>query len=290
MRSRSVHFVGKTRSRQAQRHQYSAEDHRRAGFQTRGRDAVIQQQRTAKRERHRQNNTKVPQHRLHCFFLSLLEGGKKLFGFAGGKLSDLGAGIRLLHLCAAKTARRLRDIDSRLLHYGHRAPAVFARATIHLYVAHKKNLTSPQIIGKRRSAETELLLLAWKTNQITKSQVITVLTPGPRKNVLRDETVPRLPSAKALPRKRIHGPAHSHGDQQEKDKRPRRVFRALHRTPPPQHPEGDGNNQREEQHRLQMREMKNRRQVHALRPRAASYACSAASRFSTPAVARNRVP
>ena len=140
LRSRSVHFVGKTRSRQAQRHQYSAEDHRRAGFQTRGRDAVIQQQRTAKRERHRQNNTKVPQHRLHCFFLSLLEGGKKLFGFAGGKLSDLGAGIRLLHDRTAKAAWRLHNFNSRLLHHGYGAPALLAGAAVHLYLAHEKNL------------------------------------------------------------------------------------------------------------------------------------------------------
>ncbi len=57
-------------------------------------------------------------------------------------------------------------------------------------------------------------------------------------------------------------------------------------------PKAMENQQREEQHRLQMTELDSHFRVHALRLRAASYACSAASRFSTPApaVARKRVP
>src|SRR5713226_537885 len=91
-------------------------------------------------------------------------------------------------------------------------------------------------------------------------------------------------------RERIHRPSDSHADQQKKEQRPHNVFHAVDRPPPAQKAKRDGNQQGEEQHGLQMAKLESQSRVHALRPRAASYACSAASRFSRPAVARKRVP
>src|SRR5216684_1680948 len=88
----------------------------------------------------------------------------------------------------------------------------------------------------------------------------------------------------------VHRPSDSHANQKKEKQRPHDVLHAIDRPPPAQEAKRDGNQQCEEQHRLQMTELESHFCVHALRPRAASYACSAASRFSTPAVARKRVP
>src|SRR5260370_13635855 len=92
------------------------------------------------------------------------------------------------------------------------------------------------------------------------------------------------------PRERVHRPSDSHADQQKEKQRPHDVLHAVHRPPPAQEAKCDGNQHCEEQHGLEMAELESHFNVHALRPRAASYACSATSRFSTPAVARKRVP
>src|SRR6266478_9954524 len=73
-------------------------------------------------------------------------------------------------------------------------------------------------------------------------------------------------------RKRIHRPADAHANQKEEEQRPDNIFYALDRLPPAQEPERDRDRQRKEQHRLQMSELESRSHVHALRPRAASYA------------------
>src|SRR5713226_2750498 len=73
-------------------------------------------------------------------------------------------------------------------------------------------------------------------------------------------------------RKRIHRPADAYSNQKEEEQRPDNVFYTLDRLPPAQEPERDRDHQREEQHRLQMSELESRSYVHALRPRAASYA------------------
>src|SRR5260370_20389436 len=93
-------------------------------------------------------------------------------------------------------------------------------------------------------------------------------------------------------RGRIHRPSDSHADQKKQKQRPHDVFHPVDRPPPAQETKRDGNQPPEEQHRLQMTELHSHFCIHALRLRAASYACSAASRFSTPApaVARKRVP
>src|SRR5580704_8176708 len=90
--------------------------------------------------------------------------------------------------------------------------------------------------------------------------------------------------------KGVHGPADAHADQQEEEERPYNVFHAVQRPAAAQKAERDGNDQREKQHRLKMAELEFESPAHPFRPRATSYACNAASRFSTPAVARNRVP
>src|SRR5205807_10114168 len=88
----------------------------------------------------------------------------------------------------------------------------------------------------------------------------------------------------------IHRPANSHANQKKKKQGPHDIFHALDRLSAAQKAKRDGNQQREEQHGLQMAELESHSRVHALRPRAASYACSADKRLSTPAVARKRVP
>src|SRR6266481_6438995 len=92
------------------------------------------------------------------------------------------------------------------------------------------------------------------------------------------------------PREGVHGPAYTHADQQEKEERPHDVFHALDGLPAAQEAERNGNHQREQQHRLQMTQAEPDRRPHAFRPRAASYACSAASTFNSPDAARKRVP
>src|SRR6266850_2940449 len=92
------------------------------------------------------------------------------------------------------------------------------------------------------------------------------------------------------PRERVHGPADSHTDQQEEEERPHDVFHTLDGLPAAQEAKRNRNHQCKQQHRLQMSQAESDCGAHAFRPRAASYACSAASRFSTPAAARKRVP
>src|SRR5258708_33560414 len=99
-----------------------------------------------------------------------------------------------------------------------------------------------------------------------------------RKNVIRSV------------RKGIHRPSDPPTDQNKESQRTYDIFHAVDRPPPAQEAKRYGDNQGEKQHGFQVAELESHFYVHALRPRAASYACSAASRFSTPAVARKRVP
>src|SRR6267143_4641361 len=91
-------------------------------------------------------------------------------------------------------------------------------------------------------------------------------------------------------REGVHRPADSYADQQEKEERPDDVFHAFNGLPAAQEAERYRNHQCKQQHRLQVTQAEFDGSAHAFRPRAASCACSAASRFSTPAAARKRVP
>jgi|SRR5277367_2081356 len=94
-------------------------------------------------------------------------------------------------------------------------------------------------------------------------------------------------------RKRIHHPAYADAYKKKQEERPKNVLEAIVETPPPKEPERHGDYRSKKQKSLKMRKRHSaghRRCHHALRPRAASYACNAASKFNTPAVARNRVP
>ncbi len=89
---------------------------------------------------------------------------------------------------------------------------------------------------------------------------------------------------------RIHRPADRHTDQQEHKERPDDVFHAVDRAAAAQKTEGHRNDQCEQHHALEVRKLESHGSVYAFRPRAASYACNAARRFSTPAAAMKRVP
>src|ERR1700674_947446 len=72
------------------------------------------------------------------------------------------------------------------------------------------------------------------------------------------------------PREGVHRPADAHADQQEKEERPHDIFHALDGLPAAQEAERYRNQQREQQHRLQMTQVEYDRRTHAFRPRAAS--------------------
>lgn len=93
-----------------------------------------------------------------------------------------------------------------------------------------------------------------------------------------------------LARKGVHGPADSDSDHQKKKKRPQNIFQSILWLPSSQIAKRHGNDRGKKQKRLNVRQINAARGAHAFRPRAASNACNAASRFNTPAVARNRVP
>ncbi len=93
-----------------------------------------------------------------------------------------------------------------------------------------------------------------------------------------------------LARKRIHGPADSDSDYQEKEEGPQDIFQAIFWLAPSQIAERYGNDCGKKQKSLNMCQRKTASHAHAFRPRAASKACKAARRFNTPAVAKNRVP
>jgi hypothetical protein len=57
-------------------------------------------------------------------------------------------------------------------------------------------------------------------------------------------------------RERVHGPANPDAEQQKQQERPRDVLHALHRAAPAQEAERHGYQQREQQHRLQVAQMK----------------------------------
>ena len=90
--------------------------------------------------------------------------------------------------------------------------------------------------------------------------------------------------------KRVHQPAQRYCDQYEHGEGPRSVFEALKWIAAAQRTERQRNDYCKKQKQLKVRQMQRHHAGHALRLRAASYACSAASRFKTPAVARKRVP
>lgn len=94
----------------------------------------------------------------------------------------------------------------------------------------------------------------------------------------------------ALLGKRVHRPGNPDADHYKQQERPQDVLDPLLWLAPPQKPKRDRNDGGEEQKRLEMGEVKQARIAHAFLPRAASKACRAASKFSTPAVARNLVP
>jgi hypothetical protein len=96
-----------------------------------------------------------------------------------------------------------------------------------------------------------------------------------------------LPS---LTREWVHHPPDAYAHKQKQEERPQNVLEAVIGTAASEKPKGNGNHRREKQKRLKVRHHERGSRRQALRPRAASYACSAASRFNTPAVARNRVP
>jgi hypothetical protein len=73
-----------------------------------------------------------------------------------------------------------------------------------------------------------------------------------------------------LAREGIHGPADRHADQQEQEQRPHDVFHAVDGAPPAQETESHRDNQCEQRHGLEVRELKSHCAVYAFRPRAAS--------------------
>jgi hypothetical protein len=91
-------------------------------------------------------------------------------------------------------------------------------------------------------------------------------------------------------RKRIHRPANADAYQNEEKKRPQDIPDSIFRLTSSEKPKGHGDHRGKQQKRLDVRHRDLLQHGYALRPRAASYACNAAKRFSTPAVAKNRVP
>jgi len=80
-------------------------------------------------------------------------------------------------------------------------------------------------------------------------------------SILQERRVLRWPARSAhsqrlLARKRIHGPANPNAEQQKQQQRPNNILNALQRAPPAEKAKCDGDHQREEQHRLQVAQMK----------------------------------
>src|SRR5262249_59082761 len=57
-----------------------------------------------------------------------------------------------------------------------------------------------------------------------------------------------------LSRKRVHQPAYGYADQQEERKRPRGIFEAFLGSAAPQRAKGEGNNESEQRHGLEVSE------------------------------------
>jgi len=91
-------------------------------------------------------------------------------------------------------------------------------------------------------------------------------------------------------RERVHRPGNPDTDHKKQQEAPQDVLDPVLGLAASEKTKGDRDHRGEEQERLEMGELKQARIIHAFLPRAASKACRAASRFSTPAVARKRVP
>src|SRR5580692_10819596 len=65
-------------------------------------------------------------------------------------------------------------------------------------------------------------------------------------------------------RKRIHGPADAHADEQKKEEGPRDILHTFGGLPAAQEAEGDGDHQGKKQHRLEVTELERDGGDHAL--------------------------
>src|SRR4029077_7515283 len=70
-------------------------------------------------------------------------------------------------------------------------------------------------------------------------------------SILKESPVPARSLRNAfLARKRVHGPADPDAEQQKQHQRPRNILYAIERAPPAQKTKRNGDQEREQQHRL----------------------------------------